>query len=73
MKTKVCLKNFVNSCLWKQFLLLTYARHLNVNLLNNFWQSFNPKEEQPTSEKVLKFHLFDNCVSDFFTEVKIWY
>ena len=80
MKTRVCLKYFVNDCLWKQF-LASNSPQTSSNLIcltifckNKVFlrQGFNPKLEQLICKKALKFVLLYNF-SDLFTEVRIWY
>ena len=43
-----------------------------LGTLNLSW-CFNLKLEQLICKKVLKFVSLDNCTSDLFTEVQIWY
>ena len=79
IKTKISLKFFLNYCLWKEFLILIHPRRQQTYFLRPFRylsglsHCFNLKLEQLDCKKVLKFAFVDNCFSDPFTEVEIWY
>ena len=80
MKTRASLKFFVNDCVWKYFFCFQlppgpfkFTFCDDFGHPKSFHTALTKKLEQLTCKKVLKFHLFPNCFSDFFTEVKIWY
>ena len=79
IKTKVCLKYFVNGCLHKQF----FASNSPGTLSNFIWLTdfltlrfltmFNLKLEQLICKKILKFDLLNKYFPDLVTETQIWY
>ena len=77
MKTRTCLKYFVNDILWKQFSASNLSQTLSnfisltifVTLMSS--HSFNAKFEQFSYKKMLKFALLANSFSDLFVEVEI--
>ena len=79
MKTRVCLKYFVNHCLWKQFIdsnsSFTTSSLIYLTIFVNLRprHSFILKLEQLICKEVPKFVLLDNYFSDLFTNVQIWY
>ena len=79
MKTRVCLKYFVNNSLWKQFFVSNSPKTPSILIalkilltLESLSKSFNLKLKKLSCKKVLKFAFLRNCFSDLFTEVKIW-
>ena len=79
MKTRVSLKYFVNNCLWKTFFDCNSPQtpsnviSLIIMVTLRSFTLFNLKLEQLSCKKKLKYDLLDNCFSDLFTEVEIWY
>ena len=79
MKTRVSLKCFVTGCLWKPLndasLLksLWNVISLTILVILKLLTLFKPKVRATKLKKGQKFALFDNCLSDILTEVKIWY
>ena len=79
MKTRVCLKYFVNGCLCKQFFASNSPQTpSNLNFLTNFVTLrfvalFQPKIRATKLQNALKFVLLDNYFPDLFIEVQIWY
>ena len=77
MKTKVCLKYFVNYCLWKQFVATNCPQTLSnlicltIFLLLRPLKQFQPKIKATNLQKRTKFFLLDNFFPDLFTEVRI--
>ena len=76
MKTRVCLKYFVNDCHWKQFSVsVSNSLHILLNLtsftifvtLTFFTQKF----KQLNCKKLLKFALIANRFSDFLIKSKL--
>ena len=73
MKTRVSLKYFLSDPLWKQF-LASNSPQIPSNLISlTILVTLRKKIERLNCRKVLKFALFDNCFSDIFSEVEIWY
>ena len=78
-KAKVCLKYFVNYCLWKQFLASNSLQNssnlicLTIFVTLNLWHSFNLRLQQIICKEALKFVLLDNNFPGVFSEAKVWY
>ena len=76
MKTRVCLKYFVNDYLWKKFLApnspQTTSNLICLAIFVTLFDSFNLKLEQLICKKAQKFVLLDSYFPDLFIEVKIW-
>ena len=70
MKTRVCLNNFVNEGLWKQFFTSNLKDLFKFNLFDT---SFNLKLDELIFKKALKSVVLDNYFLDLFSEVQIWY
>ena len=71
MKTRLCLKYFMNDCLWKQ-VLASNSDLFRFDLFENFrnskpFDSFNLKLERLICKRTLKFLLLDNCFRDLFS------
>ena len=71
MKTRFCLKYFMNDCLWKQFIAFN-SDLLKFDLFENFrnskpFDSFNLKLERLICKRALIFLLFDNYFRDLFS------
>ena len=79
MKIGVSLKYFVTDCLWKHFFnsnspqTLSKLISLTLLVIVRPFSLFNLKLEQLSFKKRQKFALLDNCFTDLFTEVEIWY
>ena len=68
MKTRFCLKYFMNDCLWKQF-LASNSDLFKFDLFENFrnskpFDSFNLKLERLICKRALIFLLFENYLRD---------
>ena len=73
MKIRVCLKYFVNGCLWKQSLASDLSQtpsvlvFLTIIITLRPLYSFDLKLEQLIGKQGLKVVLFDNYFLDLFT------
>ena len=79
MKSRVCLKYFVNYCLWKQLFaskssqIISKLTCLTIFVTLRIFTQFYSKIRATIYKKALKFVLLDNYFSDLFTEVQILY
>ena len=72
MKTRVCLKYFVNHYLLKRLLDSKSPHTTSSFICLTIFVNLRPMT-QLICNKALKFVLLDNCFSDLFTDVQIWH
>ena len=76
IKTRVCLKYFVNDFLWEHVFASTLPQtplkkiSFKIFVILRHLTSFSSKFKQISHKKVLKFPLLANCISNLFTQAK---
>ena len=79
MKTRVCLKYFLNDCLWKQIFaansVQTVPDLISVTVLVTLrpFVQFQFKIGQLTCKQVIKFDFLGTCYFSLFAKFENWY